>query len=372
MTPAIAIKKSPLTLEALRDAAGQQGPCLTLEIPDRHPGVIEPSRATLVRGMARLAEDKITEQKLDAASLLQPIAAYASQADAEEGGPGVALLCAPGFLSALAVQGIAESRVTLSRYFNLAPLMRSASEPHDFYVLGLSRKNLRFFRYQHGHCEQIDLPTGVPANMEAALDLDQPDHTARNRSASGNSTGSLHAVPFGTSPDREAAGARLHHFFQMVDRGLKDLPVLLAGVHEEVAAYRRAAHSRHLWETEIHGNIDFLTPAEIAEHASTAARAHYRCKGQSVLASYQEMPDRKRTCGTVRTVLSAAMDGRVHQLCAAEDTGFKGPLTGQGGMEQEDLVNAAIVETLRHGGEVFMLPPDDMPEGAPLAAILRF
>jgi hypothetical protein len=44
-------------------------------------------------------------------------------------------------------------------------------------------------------------------------------------------------------------------------------------------------------------------------------------------------------------------------------------LAGSGG---EDLVNASIVETLRAGGDVFVLAPEKMPAAYPLAAILRY
>ena len=186
----------------------------------------------------------------------------------------------------------------------------------------------------------------------------------------------MHGVQFGTSSDRETASEHLHHFFQAVDRGLKgflkETPLLLAGVHEEVAAYRRAGRNNHLLEPEIHGNIDFLSPSQIADRASAAALAHYRRAGEAVLEKYREMPDRKRTRGTVRAARNAAIVGRVHQLCVAEATEVQGSLKRQGGFEKEDLVNAVIVETLRHGGEVFMLPSDCMAEDAPLAAILRF
>jgi hypothetical protein len=38
----------------------------------------------------------------------------------------------------------------------------------------------------------------------------------------------------------------------------------------------------------------------------------------------------------------------------------------------QDLANAAVVETLRAGGEVFMVPQDKMPAADPIAAILRY
>jgi hypothetical protein len=329
-----------------------------------------------VRGLTRLAEDQLIANKLEATPFLQALEDYASVFEIDAGGPGVALFRSPNSLAALAAPGTLDSNVTLSRYSNLAPLITLASVPRDFHILALNRKSLHLYHYKQGRCEHVDLPAGVAANMEAALDLDWPDHSLQNRSSSGNSTGAMHAVQFGTSSDREDAKEHLFHFFQLVDRGLKEFlkenPLLLAGVHEEVATYRRASHNPHLLELEIHGNVDFLTPAEIAARASKAAVEHYYRTGETVLEKYREMPNRKHACEGVQQVLSAALEGRVHQLCAAEATVVHGSLKKHGGFENEDLVNAAIVETLRHGGEVFMLPASSMPEGVPLAAILRF
>jgi len=74
-------------------------------------------------------------------------------------------------------------------------------------------------------------------------------------------------------------------------------------------------------------------------------------------------------------VLRAAAQGRVHQLCARAETPLTGPMEpdlDRVHAEAEDLVNAAIVETLRTGGEVFMLPQKSLNATQPLAAILRY
>jgi hypothetical protein len=38
----------------------------------------------------------------------------------------------------------------------------------------------------------------------------------------------------------------------------------------------------------------------------------------------------------------------------------------------EDLVNAAAVQTIRHGGSAFVLKETDMPVKTPMAALFRF
>lgn len=373
MSPTLTMKSLPLTVTALREIAIEQGPAITLTIPDRHPGAPETSRSSMMRGLMRSAAEQAAAQGLSSGELFHPLEEYASNLTTDAGGPGVALFRSPTFFATLTVPGLREGSATCGRYFHVSSLMVPASVPHEFYILGLNRKNLHLYRYADRRCERVELPAAVPPNMEASLDIDWPGHSLQNRSSAGASSGSMRAVQFGTSSDRETSGEHLHHFFQLVDRNLKgflnEKPLLLAGVHEEVAAYRKSAQNHHILGPEIHGNIDFLSPAEIAERASAAALAHYHQQGGAVLAKFQEMPDRLRTLSTVQASLDAALAGRVHQLCVTEGAAVFGSVNEA---DHEDLVNATIVETLRHGGEVFMLPEAVMPEGIPVAAILRF
>jgi hypothetical protein len=64
-------------------------------------------------------------------------------------------------------------------------------------------------------------------------------------------------------------------------------------------------------------------------------------------------------------VVTAAEEGRVDTLLLAEGADLPG---GPG----EDLVDAAATRTLQQGGAVFILPPEQMPAGEPMAAILRY
>ena len=71
------------------------------------------------------------------------------------------------------------------------------------------------------------------------------------------------------------------------------------------------------------------------------------------------MPDRSRTLSEVSAIVRTAEQGRVHRLCVRSDL-----------EPGDDLINDAVVETLRAGGDVFVLPREKM--SAPLAAILRY
>jgi hypothetical protein len=383
MTPTLGTVHRTLDAAALKDLATQKGPCLTLFIPDRHPGAQAGSRTALMRDMLHRAEallqnnPKLQSQAVD---LLAPLAVFAETDEVAAGGAGFAIFRSPHHLEVFNVPGTTAETVALASHFTLLPLLERVYTPQQFYILGLSRKRLRLLRYRLGVCEEVAMPPQVPESVQAAAGLDAPDHDLENRSSAGVNTGSMKAVHFGTTTDREAAGEYLYHFLGQIAHGLKDTlngaPLLLAGVHEEATAYRRASKYPHILEAEIQGNIEFLSLEEIARFAASAAREHYLKAGHKVLAELREMPDRNRTlAGDPHPVLRAAAAGRVHRLCVREMTGILGPMepeldTVHGA--NEDLLNAAVVETIRHGGEVFALPPDQMPASNPVAAVLRF
>jgi hypothetical protein len=375
MTSTFTATSGILDNQALKFLAGCNGPCITLVVPAHHPGAQDGSRKALVHRMLHTAGEQLMRGKLAsrAAELLAPLEEIEQEAGIAAGGAGFAIFCSPEYTTRYDLpckrgDELAEKMV-IAGHFYLAPFVGGACAPNEFFVLGLSIKRLRLFHYFNGECRELPLPAAVPGSLDAAGGFDQPDHRLENRSASGPSTGAMRGIRVGTLSDREAFPEYLHHFFGVVDRGLKSTldgkPLLLMGVREEVAAYRRAAKHAHILTPDCLGSTDTLTVQDVAARAAHAGREHYQLLAERVFAEYLEMSDRARTLAHIPAVLRAASEGRVHRLCVRAGA----ELAGSGG---EDLVNASIVETLRAGGDVFVLAPERMPAAYPLAAILRY
>ena len=358
-----------LDSHAMKFLAGCRGPCITIIVPAHHPGAQEGSRRALVHALVRKAGEEMARSRFGgrATELLAPLEEIAEESGVDGGGAGFAIFRSPETTARYALAGNPIEKIVIADRFYLAPFVADAFAPHEFFVLGLSRKHLRLLRYVNGEAQEMTLPAKVPASLEAAGGFDQPDHDLENRSSAGPAA--MRGVRFGTLSDREAHHEYLHHFFALVDRGLKTTlngkPLLLMGVHEELAAYRKVAKHAYIFTPDWVGNIDFLTPSEVAAHAAEAVRAHCSFLAERVLAEYREMPDRGRTLSDIDAVRRAATEGRVHRLCVRAGT----ELPGASG---DDAINAAIVETLRAGGELFVLPQDKMAADEPLAAILRY
>jgi hypothetical protein len=376
-----------LDLKELAKLCHLPGPWVTMLLPGYRPGAQGASNVVRLKHLLTSARELVKQLPAgsDGDAILAPLEALPSQPFAESGGAPCAVFSSSGHFAFLRLDAPpadgfeTEERLALGSYPLIKPLLESVMVPSDFFILELSRKNLRLLRYFRGSCEEVPLPTGMPRGVEEAGGFDAPDHMLVNRSSAGSSIGAMRGVQFGTGSDYEAKGEYLYHFFGIVDRGLKSTlhgaPLLLAGVTEEVAAYRRASRYPHLLESAMAGNGGVVSPLEMIAPAQAAAREHLRRGAASALREYLETPARYKAVHTADQVFAAAVAGRVHCLIGAADLAMEAmpkshqlPLL----MAGEDMINAAAVETIKHGGKVYLLPIAELGGAAPLSAVLRY
>jgi hypothetical protein len=375
MTPTMKNTLKNLNVEELKTLARHSGPCVTIQVPGYQPGAGGGSRLAYLRQLTQAGTDGL--RKIDRPEEADQLAAALDNLiktlPVEHGGPGMTLFCTPGFEAAYNTPAVRTEQVTVASRFHLVPHLAAARAPQDFYVLGISRKNLRLFHYTYGNCEELPLPASVPASLDAAGAFDKPDHTQESRSSGGPSVGAMRGVRFGTSSDHDSEGEYLRHFFETVDKGLKETlkgaPLFLAGVQNEVNLYRKVAKHAHLFESELPGNVEHFSTDQMAQHASAAAMNESQQASRRAVEPLSEIPN--KIAGDPEEVLKAAKDGRVHQIFVAEEARMARAHVA-GIYLGEDMINAAVVEGLRTGAEVFAMPGKEIAGAGPIAAVLRY
>ena len=190
----------------------------------------------------------------------------------------------------------------------------------------------------------------------------------------------------GTTQNRDNKDQYLAHFYKQVDHGLNEClrgktePVVLAGVEYELALYRPLNKYPHLAEASVEGAPNSLKSGEMHARALDALAHCYGNKVDEQLAEYNHKVGGGAS-NRLKDIILAAHDGRVLTLLvsdSSEQTGafdeathtVKGRVSG--GAEDQDLVNDAVVQTVLHAGQVFVVPNSKMPNGTPVAAIYRF
>ncbi len=364
-TPAsAAVDLKPFNENELNTLARTEGPCITIQLPGFHPGAPDGSRSNQMRQLTQtaIAQLRDFDPSAEIDSLIATLEAMAEDSDSMAGGPGVTLCVSPGLRAVFATPGVTD-QVTVGDHFHVLHMIKLAKLPHEIYALGVNQNQIRLWKvaadFGADNAKELALPPGVPASLEAAGGYDAPDHDLENRSSAGPSVGGMR-VRFGTGSDHSAA--YLHRFFKLVADGLRptiqNTPVLLIGVHEELAEYRRSATHCDVLETEWRAASAHVNGAEVATHAQEAALLRYRSQGEALLQALPDSP--ARILGDIEAITRAACEGRIHRLLAAEAA------------QPADEVNTAVVEALKTRAEVLTRPGDTIPGIGALGAILRY
>ena len=272
----------------------------------------------------------------------------------------------------------------VSDRLHLKPIVAAIGRCRDFDVLALSRHAVRLVHVVGSTAVEAEAP-GLPTGMPEALRWDDREGQLQSHAAGRTGTGQVAAAFHGQGGSGDARDSDLDRFLHLVERSVGDhrsgssLPLVLAGVDEIVAKFRRLTGCRHLAPDHVSGNADRLTTAELADLArpfvpNPTADAEQRAR-EAFLAGATATVD------TVEQAVVAAAAGQVASIFVPEDRVIWGRHRpghhlilehDERGPGDHDLTDVAATETLRHGGTVFVIPAADIPGGGTAAASLHF
>ena len=277
----------------------------------------------------------------------------------------------PGTLLSFRLPTTVEPLVAVSDRFHLKPLLRATSFASSGYVLALAEGGVRL----------IEVSADLPASTVKLADLPKDAASAagkaslNDRSPSGRLTGS------------EGKKVRLRQYARQVNGALRDhlagqsVPLVLAAVESLGAIYRSVNTYPHLAAATIEGSPEHRSDAELAQ----AARPLLDALHQQRLVDWSSTFDQRRNAGRASTDLAqvarAATFEAVGSLLVDIDRVIDGRIDETDGRIDEadapgadsyGVLDEIARRVLLSGGEVLGVRQGDLPEGAPVAAILRY
>src|SRR5262245_54396655 len=160
----------------------KQGPCVSLFMPmhvkDRN-AMEDPVR---LRELADEAQQRLEDAGLrrsEAEKLLAPLRELPLDRKAwQHRGRSIAFFSAPGFHRIIHSDAELKPLVHVSDQFHILPLVPHMTGSERYFVLAISQNRARFFEGdgEKLHEEQL---AGVPKNLEAAIDIEYPEHGQR-------------------------------------------------------------------------------------------------------------------------------------------------------------------------------------------------
>lgn len=387
---------SNLSIEDLKVLTEQvQHPCISIYLPTVQSGAETRQNSIRFKNLIRQAEALLEEQAInhsESLALLQPAIELLEQADFwQHQQAGLALFLTKGFQRFCRLPLSVEELVVVADRFHLKPLLPLFTEDNEFFVLALSQKQIRFFQANRYNIREVEVE-GMPQSLDEALNYDETAKEGQFRIATSKGGTANSFVQPGAfhgqgSPDQDEHQKDILQFFQVINDVLhpklrnQTAPLLLVGVEYLLPIYREANTYPHLLEAGVTENPEVLKPEELHEQVWPLVEPEFSQSQEAAIAHYQELSGTGKTSTNLQEVVPAAYYGRVDQLFVALDRqqwGHFDPDASQVHFHSqvepgdEDLLDAAAIQTLLNGGTVYAVAPDQVPETAPLAAVFRY
>jgi Bacterial archaeo-eukaryotic release factor family 3 len=388
MTPTEHQTSTQRTLELmaqdpLKAVCAAPGPFITVFLPAYHPGTPDLPRAERMKTILRDAAKELKRRRFlgPVGHLLKPLEELAEDPASLTGGSDSVVFVSPGSFRHFGLFEPTHAALIVASHPHITPILSHLMSQPEFYVLAITKKHLRLGRWRAGQCAEVPLPPGVPTSFEEAVVFEQPDHDRQSRSPSSASSPQVGSTRFGAGSERDVVHERLHQYFHVVDRELNGLfegaPVVLVGVAQEMDVYRSVSKYPHILAAKP-TSPEYLTWAELGERGQEAVLEAQRGEAEKVLSELRESNRRDHVISGIREVLEAAHEGRVHKLLLEKNAQQDGSLGPSFPMDptrlegEQDLINAAAVETIRGHGEVYLFDRNKLDRFSPIAAVLRY
>ena len=351
-------------------------PLISLYMPTHRAGTEIWQDPIRFRNLLRSAEHNleaavVPRQEIDA--LLEPLLAL--RADREfwqNQEEGLALFHSSRTTEVFRLPTTVPQLAVVGSRFHLKPLLMALADEQRFFVVALSQHAVRLFR---GSRYGLDEIRGL--NLPAGVKQERSERTLRS-----HSTGPRTAMHHGPELDWKAQIAAYCHRIDVLLNsvtGPNDL-VILASVDYVAAIYRELSSARNLAAATISGSPDFASSDELFEKALPIALSHFDDQRLQAEERFLRCLRGGHAVETPSEMIRAAREGRVETLFVPVGIQMWGEVMKDGEVclsdcqrpQDQDLWNAALVDTWKSGGRVLAMAPEKMPGGRLVAAITRF
>ncbi|MDY0289371.1 MAG: hypothetical protein RBR15_11150 [Sphaerochaeta sp.] len=268
--------------------------------------------------------------------------------------------------------------------FHIKPLLPLLNSDGTFHILAISQNQVRLFEGTRQTVDEIDL-LETPDTLSESYPDDWPKQKFQFQTmgtGGGGHSATTHAHATGTD-----LTVRLKKWFRTIDKEVAQLlsetrsPLVLAGVETLFPVYAEVNTYPNLVDEGIAGNPDEMNAKDLHAKAWAIVEPIFTKDRETNMAKFRQLAGTGKTTTSVTDAVLAAHRGQVETLFVAhgvEAWGTFDPETEKVKLSDgkqagdEDLLDLAAGKTLVKGGSVFALSPQDIPDNAHVAALLRY
>lgn len=364
-------------MDILRKLADANGPCVTIVEPNGNAAKLQEA----------IQEIEAALSTANRAELSGSLREMVVRIDADAKGT-VVMLLSPDLQEVRITGEELPPQRTVTENFPLRSLIPVFQQPHEFYLLALSRNRTRLLHCTATAAEEINFPKDTPSSLEDSKGTDTPDHLQDKMGSAGPGHGQMKGVMSGVSTDADRQPEYMHNFFRSVDNAViaatkgHALPLVLVGVESELAIYRDVNSYPLLAPTGVLGSPDSFKGGEMHARGLRALSTFVPPATEKTLTEIDKLVGTGHASLHAADIISAAHEGRIAHLFLQSSAEYMGTFdtdklktthhAGNGNGDRHNLMDDAARQTILHGGQVTVLTGRQMPNGVPVCAVYRY
>jgi hypothetical protein len=283
---------------------------------------------------------------------------------------GLAVLSTSGLMRMFRLPDAPKPLAEVADRLHLTPLIRAMTSPHDIFVLALAEESVRLIHaFANFPPVRLQIPD-LPRNAEEATR--RPSFHVR--------------APRRRLQNLEGEKVLLQKYVRKVEQAVHGVfaglntPLLLAAEEPLASMFRSLNTYPRLADEIIEGNPDQVTDAELEDAAIPILDRLYSREVKAAIALYDQLKPRRATTD-VSYAAHAATAGAVEQLLVDLDAVVPGLVSDLDGSviysasddaETYSVVDEVARRALYTGARVLGARREELPDRAPLTAILRY
>ncbi len=381
-----------LTAETLQELlAHSEYPCVSIYMPTRPDSPFGTEHRARFKTLLRQAKQEAQQATHNDEAVLDAIFAPALELVDNvdfwrNQGLGLAYLASPTYQGAWRLPVSFEELALCGPRFHIKPLLPLFSEDGHFYVLALSRNQVRLLRASRHQAEQVPLPD-VPGSLEESMRFDDQEKQLQFHTGDSKPQGDRPAAFHGQGVGQDDMEPRVEEFLRAVDNGVgkalgdDSAPLVLAGVEEIFGLYSRITKRKNLVQQPVRGNPDELSDDDLRRQAWEMVEPVFNRSRDEAVERYHNRKGTGLASSMLEEVIPAAAHGRVATLFVPLGNRLWGMFDAATGTatlhnekkpESRDLLDLAATQTISQGGRVYAMDPAQLPDGKEIAAVFRY
>jgi hypothetical protein len=263
----------------------------------------------------------------------------------------------------------------VSTEFYIKPLFSALATNEDFFLLTLELEEVKLHKGSEAGLQEIDITEMVPSGLEEVVGSDYEQKSSQFKS---QQKGHGYSVYYGHGEGKEENKTEINKYLRKVNKGITKLlknekvPLVVAGVDYLVSAYREVTSLDNLYERHIPGNPKLLGLESLHKRALDLLQPYFNKTKKEKTEVFRQFQGTPKTANNIDDIVPEAMHGKIDTLFMLKDQdvfGMVDEVSDQveykegAELAEVSLFNLAAKEAFLHGGNVYLVEQEEMPDG---------